>query len=156
MLSTIIEEKALYDVIDFVISGILISHRKTEYFQLEIEPFSDFEKSVILRSIAETDRQREYLENQINSLPTESANWNPSLIKNKVKFISQKDLQSRKLKHFRFSVPLLSEDGQLLILKQVFQPNFLPDQLLGSSCIELYKGLNDDWKYAGHLFGTSI
>ena len=146
------------EIITDFISNELNGHRKTNYYQLEVEQFDKFSKSQILKYLAETDKEKDFLNEQFEFIERQTLNWEQNIGESlSVEFIPTEDIIKKELVHFRFSAPLIMKNGELIIIKIIYQNSFMKNGLKGSDCIELFK-LNEfgKWENTGHLFGTSI
>lgn len=155
-LSNIISNNTIIEFIQNHIIYILDSHRKTNYYQQELEKFDNFSKTQIIDNLANNDEDAFFFQQQFDYLERNDSYWNKEDFADlpNINFISKNEIVHKKLTHFRFSSPIISRDKKTLILKVIYQ-NSYTKELKGSDYIELFKA-NDKWEHLGHLFGTSI
>lgn len=158
-LSNKISDNEIYLFLKDFIKHLQSSHRKTHWYQIETEKFDDFGKMKIIDYLTKNEEERFYLEEQLDFINTTNSTWNKDYFNDTIEidFISSAEARRSKLTHFRFSVPLITMNKDLLIMKVVYQNAYTENNLNGSDCIELFKILNPKkWEYIGHLYGTSI
>ncbi|MFN8283570.1 MAG: hypothetical protein U0U67_10170 [Chitinophagales bacterium] len=148
----------LYELLNNYIIEILNSHRKTSFFQLEVENYTNFEKNQLLESISRTEIERQFISEQFLLEENQKLDWNVDLISvDKVTFLPKNTIVNQELIHFKFSLPIVSIDDVIVFIKVVYQSGFNQRSINGSNCIEMFKkDSSNKYKNIGHLFGMSI
>ncbi len=158
-LSSKISDNQIHLLVKDYIKFLLLSHRNTECYQIETEKFDGFSKNQILKNLTKNSNEVQFLEQQFDFINSKNSDWNKDFFSDlaKINFLSKAEILNNKLVHFRLSVPLITMDKSLIIIKTVYQNSYSQGEINGSDSIELFR-INElnKLEYLGLLFGTSI